>query len=197
MHRKMKSLRYIVCVLLLVFFLLPLSAAALPGDASDPLVSKSWVDSYVEDTVSALERLARELIIEARELMKREIVLSPSSDVAYINNKAVQMDVKPKIVQVSGGGVTLVPLRFVGEALNISVIWDSAAKTVTCRNDEIKVVLPINGSVAMVNDFAVSLQAAPVIENGRTLVPLRFISQAFKCSVDWNSAAQKITIKNH
>ena len=51
---------------------------------------------------------------------------------AYVNEKAVQLDVPPKIVN----GRTLVPLRFVGESLGANVDWDGATKTVIITTGE-------------------------------------------------------------
>jgi len=186
---------FLICLMLLA--LLPLQSFSLAGDASDPLVSKSWADSYVEITVSELEAQAKQLIAQAKALWQREIVLTPDSKTAYINKNAYQMDIVPKIVSVDGGGVTLVPLRFLGEALNINVNWDGANNRIICSNTKKTVILPLDGNSATVNGAETTLQIAPVVENGRTLVPLRFISQAFDCQVIWDGATQKIIVRNY
>lgn len=48
------------------------------------------------------------------------------SDTAYIDGTATKLDVPPKIIS----GRTLVPLRFVAEALNCSVEWEGNTQTV-------------------------------------------------------------------
>lgn len=187
---------FLICLMLLL--LMPLQSFSLAGDASDPLVSKSWVDSYVEITVSELEAQAKQLIVQAKALWQREIVLTPDSKTAYINQGAYQMDIVPKIVTVEGGGgVTLVPLRFLGETLNINVNWDGANNRIICSNGKKVVILPLNSNVATINGVETALQIAPMIENNRTLVPLRFISQAFDCQVVWDGAAKKIIVRNY
>ena len=197
MHKNRRLKAFTAFLFVFVLFLLPLKALSLPGDASDPLVSKSWVDDYVNKAFNDLEKKANDLLEQAKLLTRKKIELTLSSNTAYINGIAYQMDVVPKVVTVSGGGVTLVPLRFVGEALNISVNWDSATNTVTCQNSEIKVILPLDSDTAQVNGVITTLLAPPVIENYRTLVPLRFIGEAFGCYVDWNGSNQKITVTNY
>ena len=34
----------------------------------------------------------------------------------------------------------------------------------------------------------------PIIQNSRTLLPLRFVAESLGCSVDWNAATNTITI---
>jgi len=58
---------------------------------------------------------------------KTKIVLQVGNSVALVNDKTVKLDASPKIVKDR----TLVPLRFIAEALNSSVEWDSTTKTVT------------------------------------------------------------------
>ncbi len=43
----------------------------------------------------------------------------------------------------------------------------------------------------------VSLDTAPVITDDRTLVPLRAVSEALDCNVDWNGDTKTVTIAPH
>ncbi|MBB3111829.1 hypothetical protein FHS18_003897 [Paenibacillus phyllosphaerae] len=54
--------------------------------------------------------------------------------------------------------------------------------------------LKLNSKAATVDDRSVQLQVAPFSLDGRTMVPLRFISEAFGAKVDWNQKAQRVTI---
>lgn len=45
-----------------------------------------------------------------------------------------------------------------------------------------------------VNGKFIVTDAAPVIKNSRTLVPIRFVSDAFGASVEWNDKEKKVTI---
>lgn len=50
-----------------------------------------------------------------------------------------------------------------------------------------------NGS--MIGIDSENEEVVPFVEDGRTLVPMRFIAEAFGADVDWNDAKQEITIK--
>lgn len=56
----------------------------------------------------------------------RTIQLTLDSEIAHINGKKVQLDAPPILFQES----TYVPLRFVGEALGATVIWENATRTI-------------------------------------------------------------------
>lgn len=55
-----------------------------------------------------------------------EIIIPAYSKTAYVNNKAVNLDVPAKIIN----GRIMVPLRFISESINKTVIWDNENRTV-------------------------------------------------------------------
>lgn len=108
-----------------------------------------------------------------------------------VNNKIISSDVEPFIKN----GTTYVPIRFISEALNISqIVWNEEAKTVLIIKDSTKISLIINRNYAYVNDIYTSLDANAILVNGRTFVPLRFISNCFDADVDWNQNTYTVSI---
>lgn len=107
-----------------------------------------------------------------------------------VNDANLQMDVAPVIEN----GRTLVPLRAIFEALKANVDWDAKTRTVTAKKDTTTVKLVIGQKTAYVNGKAVTLDAPGKIKNGKTLVPVRFIAQAFGCKVDWNASARTVVV---
>ena len=47
-----------------------------------------------------------------------------------------------------------------------------------------------------INGKEIYTSQSPVIENGRTLVPLRVIGENLDCSVDWDSNTKTVTLNN-
>ncbi len=107
-----------------------------------------------------------------------------------IDNLPVSFDVQPVIQN----GRTLVPFRAIAEALNISVNWDGAAQTVEATDGITRVILQIGSKNASKNGAAISLDVPPVILDGRTLIPLRFFSEAFNCDVLWDPDTYRVEI---
>lgn len=95
---------------------------------------------------------------------------------------------------VTLGGRVLVPLRGVFERLGALVEWDPRTNTVTAVRGSTQVQLRIGSRQAFVDGRAVFLDVPPMIVRGRTLVPLRFVSEAMGARVDWDPVARTVFI---
>ena len=92
-------------------------------------------------------------------------------------------------------GTTLVPLREIANAMNISVSWDQKTKTILCSKDDIYLTLRIDNNVMKSSeDSDVILDVPPTLIDNVTFVPLRAISQGFNSQVYWDSDSQTISI---
>lgn len=92
-------------------------------------------------------------------------------------------------------GRTLIPLRGVFEALGAEVNWNGKNQTIEVKRNQTKVWLKIGSKQAKVNGKTVHLATpAKFNKNGRTIVPLRFISEALGESVIWEEYTQAIYI---
>ncbi|RNB84851.1 copper amine oxidase N-terminal domain-containing protein [Brevibacillus fluminis] len=80
---------------------------------------------------------------------------------------------------------TMVPARFVAEKLGLKVQWNGQTKQVTFTKKEKTIILTIGQNRALVNGEQITFDAQAVIENKRTMVPIRFISEAFDAQIDW------------
>jgi len=105
------------------------------------------------------------------------------------NGEELKLDVAP----VVENDTTLVPLH-VFEAFGVSPEWDGTNQTITAAKDDVVIWLQLNNKIAKIGDEEVELLAAPKAVDGRTLVPLRFISEAFGVSPVWDAATKTITI---
>ena len=100
------------------------------------------------------------------------------------------LDVPPTIIE----GRTFVPVRAVTEAIGANVDWDSATRIVTIERGETIITMTIDSLNAVVNGSAVQLDVAPVIIDGRTMLPIRFIAESFGLEVDWDSQLRNVII---
>lgn len=107
-----------------------------------------------------------------------------------IDGNTLQMDVAPQIINDR----TQVPLRAIFEALDAEVLWDGDLQKITGTKGSTKIVLFVGNDTAMIGDSETKLDSPPVIINSRTLVPVRFISEALGCKVDWNGESRMVTI---
>jgi len=80
----------------------------------------------------------------------------------------------------------LVPLRKIFEALGAKIEWNQATQTITATKGGTTVKLTIGSVNAYVNGVLVKLDQPPIVLNGRTLVPVRFIGEALGAKVEWD-----------
>jgi peptidyl-prolyl cis-trans isomerase B (cyclophilin B) len=99
-------------------------------------------------------------------------------------------DVPPQIVN----GRTMVPFRFIGEELGAQVEWKASENTVYAQMGDTVINLLIGDTSPTVNGTVVNIEQPAYIKDGRTLVPLRFISEAFGAKVDWDDVTQTVSI---
>lgn len=113
-------------------------------------------------------------------------------DRVMVNGKILDnLDVEPRRVNDR----LLVPMRAIFEALGAEVFWDEATETVTGVRNGTTVVLKIGSSSATVNGREISIDTEPVIENGRTLVPVRFVAESLGAAVNWDEESKTAVIQ--
>jgi hypothetical protein len=108
----------------------------------------------------------------------------------FVDGKQVISDVAPQIIQSR----TMVPIRFVAEALGATVEWVAEERMVTIDKDQTFIKLYIDKKDASKNGQNISLDVPATIVNSRTLVPIRFISENLGCKVDWDPKEYKVII---
>ena len=90
---------------------------------------------------------------------------------------------------------TLVPMRAIFEALEAEVTWDNDTNTATAVKDGTTVSITIDSDVMYKNGEAIQLDApARLIDDGYTFVPLRAVSEALDCDVQWNEELKRVNI---
>jgi hypothetical protein len=105
----------------------------------------------------------------------------------YVDGKLqIFSDAQPIIVD----GRTLVPIRSVAEVLGAQVNWEDSTQTVLINKDDKHIELTIGSKSPTVNGSPVNLDAPAVIINGRTMVPLRFVSEALGAKVVWDGTVK-------
>jgi hypothetical protein len=108
-----------------------------------------------------------------------------------LNNRLIKLD-QPPIIQ---NGRTLVPVRAIFEGLNMNVTWNPKTLEVKGFDDFYDISMTIAEKKAYVNNVEYILDSPPKILNGRTLVPVRFISESIGKTVSWNSKTRTVVIK--
>lgn len=121
------------------------------------------------------------------------IMLTIDQRQALVNGEAVTLDTAPVLDRATGR--TFVPVRFIGETLGAYIGWSGAEQKVTYLTGDTRISLWIGRQSAEVDGREVALDAAPYIDaNGRTLVPVRFVSEQMGAQVTWDGGARAVTV---
>ncbi|OOO00002.1 MAG: hypothetical protein ATN35_09730 [Epulopiscium sp. Nele67-Bin004] len=115
-----------------------------------------------------------------------------ASDFNLIINGEVSTTASP----TQQNGTTLVPVRFVSEQLGGQVDWDATTETVTITKDGVDIELKVGSTNAKINGQSSTLTLAPTVQNGTTMIPLRFVSEALDVPVDWDADTSTVLINS-
>lgn len=90
---------------------------------------------------------------------------------------------------------TLVPLRFIGEALGKEVLWNNDEKSVTVSDEGTSFKLYIDSKIIDNSDGTLKFtDVAPCIVNRKTYLPLRAIAELMNIGVGYDKASSTVTI---
>ncbi|MGB8953746.1 MAG: copper amine oxidase N-terminal domain-containing protein, partial [Tumebacillaceae bacterium] len=111
----------------------------------------------------------------------------------YVNGTLLKLD-QPALMK---NGRTLVPFRAVLEALGATVSWDEEKQAVHAEKDGIDIELPLQSTTAKKNGQTVQLDVPAEQINYRTMVPLRFMSEALGASLGWAGKTNSVFISTY
>ncbi len=117
-------------------------------------------------------------------------VMANSDIKVKLDGEQIKFDVPPQIINDR----TMVPLRAIFEALGATVDWDGDTRTVTSTKDNTTIKLTIDNATMHVNEETRTLDSPACLVEGRTLVPVRAISEAFGTTVDWIGEERTVLI---
>lgn len=109
--------------------------------------------------------------------------------VVYDGNEIV-FDVSPEMINDR----VMVPMRQIFETFGAKVKWDSSTQTVTAKKKSKTIEMTINSTDMKKNDEVFSYDTAPVIKDGRTLIPIRALSELLGLEVEWQENTQSVII---
>ncbi|SUB74438.1 stalk domain-containing protein [Peptoniphilus indolicus] len=107
-----------------------------------------------------------------------------------INSEKKKMDTVP-FVQDSR---TLVPVRFVAEAIGAQVEWDAENQIVKITNNDSVMTLKVGENNYSLNDKTSEMDTKSIIKDSRTFIPIRFVAEALGLYVEYNDTDKIVTL---
>lgn len=110
----------------------------------------------------------------------------------YFNNDRLNSDTEPVIQN----GRAYVPLAPLAKALSLSLQWDQNSKSAQLEDGNHSIRLTIGSNNALKNNESFKLEHAPFLKNDRTMVPVRWVSEAFELKIQWDDASRSVLIES-
>ncbi len=114
---------------------------------------------------------------------------TPSAATVSVNGNPIAFPDQPP---VNAGGRLLVPLRAIFEALGATVNYQNG--TIRANRGSTNLELSLGSDQAIINGQRSTLDVPAQAVFGRTLVPLRFVGEAFGALVNYNPVTQAVSI---
>lgn len=120
------------------------------------------------------------------------------ASMSKMSNKGINVLLNGKIVDfedvnpISINDRTMVPMRKIFESLGASVNYENGV--ITATKDALLIKHTIGENIIYINDKPIEMDVASVEKDERTLVPVRFISNALGATVDWNEEMKMVII---
>ncbi|MDD2401555.1 MAG: copper amine oxidase N-terminal domain-containing protein [Clostridia bacterium] len=185
---------------MVIFTLMILMLFSVPLWAEEQLMTKLYFDKWLEKSTEPLKQKITQLqednlilkkdVNRIRDQVTIEIKVAIGNKEACVEGQTVKLDVAPVIRNER----TMVPVRFIGEAFGAEFFWEEATRKVTYLKDDNVIEIFVDKKIAKLNNKEIVLDTAPTISEGRTLVPLRFVSEHMGAILDWDDQTKTVII---
>ncbi|MNC59544.1 hypothetical protein D3C75_1093600 [compost metagenome] len=125
-------------------------------------------------------------------LPKGTAAMSIGSKSITVNGAKKAIDVAPIVKDAS----TYVPIKVVLDAFGGSAAWDKNTKKIMVLRGAKALDLTVNKKEFVLNGKRQTAEVAPLILQGRTLVPLRLVSEQLGLTVKWEQKTKTVTIES-
>ncbi|MEG6617374.1 copper amine oxidase N-terminal domain-containing protein [Peptococcaceae bacterium 1198_IL3148] len=165
------------------------------GDKDDPKnkfdantkFSKAIDSDYYEKVTDVV---VGTVVTPAPDEAGNSVVMNLGSTLYTVNGATKVMDVAPQVID----GRTFTPVRYVAESIGATVAYDEATKTATLTKGETVVEFVLGSKTYTVNGAAQTMDVAAQAINGRTMLPARYVAQAFGYEVGFDPASKTVVI---
>lgn len=158
------------------------------------LTPQQIVANYSKD-LEAFKKVRQKYLIYGDKPYQLPVRLPGNSKeiMVFVDNKPVNFDVSPYL---TANGRVMVPIRAIAEALGAQVHWTANNKTVKMVKGGTTIQLTMGSAVARVNGQIKTMDAQPILKQGRTMIPVRYVAEFFQASVHWDSQTRTVIINN-
>lgn len=123
-------------------------------------------------------------------ITKGQRIPNLASFAVVLNSSFVDFDVQPRV----DDGVPMTPFRHLIEKAGGTVLWENMNKSVKAKAEGKDIFLQVGDKNAKINSLSVTLETAPYLDRGRTIVPLSFLSDALDVTIEYDKETGHVLI---
>lgn len=162
----------------------------------DKIMGSGKMGQYLEQRLSPqqIEQKYAPALNRFKEERKQYLIYgySPRDPITVlVDGKPLLFDSEPYI---DNNDRLMVPLRAIVEALGAEVGWEPKTSTVTITGNGKNALFKIGSTAVTVNKEQKRMDTSPVIKNGRTMVPVRYVSEYLDYTVNWDQDTKTVTV---
>ncbi|HEX7056200.1 MAG TPA: stalk domain-containing protein [Bacilli bacterium] len=139
----------------------------------------------------AIKNIRFQYVSEAPQSPKVSVKMAVNRKSITVNGQNRELDQAPVIVN----GSTMIPVRFFIDAMGGEVQWTPADKQVKIIRDHHLIQMWIGQEDLIIDGKRVTADAPPRVMNGRSMLPLRLISESLGWKVGWDNATKSVTLE--
>jgi hypothetical protein len=166
------------------------------GSFNIPILIVPGKNEFVWEVTDNADNFSQKMIT-IKGVKKIIVVLTIGSNQMIVNDIPSQIDAPPFIDEESGR--TLVPARFVVEPIGGTIEFEDTTQKITILRETDRIELWIGKNTSIVNGVEKKIdltneKICPRIENGRTFLPLRFVTENIGFLVEWDPILHQIKL---
>jgi len=119
------------------------------------------------------------------------VLLKLNENQAKADGVPYELEIAPQAKE----GITMVPLRYLAEIFGAQVDWNEETRQIYVQQNDNNILLQQDSDQILLNGEIQTICGLPTIENGITLVPLRFLVESLNYKVDFVPDTKEINIK--
>lgn len=133
------------------------------------------------------------------QLLHRSVILQLNNHVAVVSGcvTAIYPGERAVCAYLNQNDRTMVPIRFIAEKFGAIVKWENTSQTVVITHNGKTIRMSIGSKTYTVNGVKNNMDTASIILHDRTMVPIRFVSQALGLQVEYDSLYRLVIVSHY
>ncbi|RDV84543.1 stalk domain-containing protein [Ammonifex thiophilus] len=165
------------------------------GTAVNETLDKDGKDTYFPGATAVAKVAIAKCVTPAPTQTVGKAVFKINEAKYTIDGKEYTMDAAPYIDPATNRAMA--PMRYIAYAAGVTpenILWNPETRTATFMKGDRVVQVTADSNILVVNGTQIAMDAKAVIKDGRFFLPVRWLSVALGCQVEWDAQNQQVIV---